>query len=210
MAVITPSVTATTVQEYNQQIERVAGFANRLHIDVADGVFAPATVPVGQCWWPVNVMADIHVMYQQPWSQWESLLSLLPRLIIVHAEAELDDLPAVADELHTMGIGIGLALLQPTPVTAIDKSWWQFLDHVVIFSGDLGHYGGQADLSLLRKVAAIRKRRPDIEIGWDGGAHPDNVAELSQQGIDVITSGGFIQHASSPIDAYVDLAHRCV
>ena len=38
-----------------------------------------------------------------------------------------------------------MALLPTTPVSAITPAL-HMIDHVLIFSGDLGHYGGQADL----------------------------------------------------------------
>lgn len=210
MAVVTPSVTAKTSAQFKLQIGRVAGFANRLHIDVADGDFAPATVPIEQCWWPVNVTADLHVMYQQPWRYWESIIAAEPRLIIVHAEADLEDFVARATQLHTMGFAIGLAFLQATAIKAVPKQYFKHIDHVLIFSGDLGHFGGTADLSLLDKVSAIHKLAPQIEIGWDGGVNEANIAEIASHGVDVITAGGFIQKASDPLQAYLELAHRCV
>jgi hypothetical protein len=39
MAVICPAVLAETAERYHQQMEKVAGFAERLQIDLTDGVF---------------------------------------------------------------------------------------------------------------------------------------------------------------------------
>ncbi len=210
MPIVTPSVTATTPATYKQQIGRIAGFTNRLHIDVADGVFAPKTVSIEQCWWPVNVQADLHVMYEQPWRYWESIISLEPRTVIVHAEAELAEFLQYAEQLHAMGFGVGLAFLQTTDVSSVPKKFIQAVDQVVIFSGDLGHFGGTADLSLLQKVSAIRKVNKHAEIGWDGGVNDQNIEALLGGGIEVITAGGFIQKAADPLQAYLELAHHCV
>ena len=81
-------------------------------------------------------------------------------------------------------------------------------DHVLIFSGDLGHFGGHADLAMLRKVADVKAIHPGVEIGWDGGANADNVAELAAGGIDVINVGGAIQRADDPQSAYDTLVSK--
>ena len=49
------------------------------------------------------------------------------------------------------------------------------VDHVLVFSGDLGHYGGKASLMQLEKVCLIRSIHPSVEVGWDGGATLENV-----------------------------------
>src|SRR5882672_9819247 len=88
-ATICPTVTARSPEEYREQMERVAGFAQRIHIDTADGVFTPVKLtPLEQVWWPANVRADIHVMHQDPFKHTKLLLKLHPQLIVVHAEAD--------------------------------------------------------------------------------------------------------------------------
>ena len=63
MAVICPTVTAAEPHEYREQIERIAPFAHRIHIDLADGVFTPnKLIDLMQVWWPVGMVADIHRM----------------------------------------------------------------------------------------------------------------------------------------------------
>lgn len=210
MAIITPSVTAQTPQEYSKQIEDIAGFVRRVHIDVADGEFAPQLISLAHCWWPVGVAADFHIMYQKPWSVWETIVSHRPQLVIVHAEADLEDFIARIAELHQLGISIGVAFLRQTPVSSIDPRLLELLDHALIFSGDLGHFGGEAELHLLSKVVELKHINPRIEIGWDGGVNKKNVAKIAKGGVDVITSGGFIHNAKDPLKAYVNLAHRCI
>lgn len=210
MAIVTPSVTAHNSQEYSEQIERIAGFVRRLHIDVADGSFAPELIALKQTWWPVGVAADFHLMYSRPWTQWQTILLHRPNLVIVHVEADLEDFIVKIAELHQLGVGIGLAFLKDTPVTAIDPRFIEMIDHALIFSGNLGHFGGEADLELLHKVTQLKQINPRLEIGWDGGVNKKNIAKLAKGGVNVITSGGYIQKAKDPLKAYIDLAHRCV
>ena len=57
-------------------------------------------------------------------------------------------------------------------------------------------------MKLLDKVDQIRKLKPTIEIGWDGGINDTNAYELAKNGIDVLNVGGFIQKSDDPEGAY--------
>lgn len=201
---ISPSITATYEQEYRRQIEHVAPFATRLHIDIADGKFTPnKLIDASQIWWPGGLRADVHAMYKRPIEIIDTLIALSPQLVIFQAEAE-GDFALLARKLHYHGIEAGIALLPQTPVEYILPGI-ELIDHVLIFSGDLGHFGGQIDLGLLDKVAAIRAVSSRVEIGWDGGANDANVRALAEAGVEVIISGGYIQKAEQPAEAYATL-----
>lgn len=200
-ATIAPAVTASEAEEYRKQIERVANVAVRLHIDVSDGILTPnKLIDIDQVWWPGGVRADLHVMYQRPFDHIQLMIDLQPQMVIVHAEAD-GDFVSFAKRLHQHGIEVGVALQPETPV-AILKPALQHIDHVLIFSGKLGYFGGKADLTLLSKVSELRALKPQLEIGWDGGVNDQNAKALADGGIDVLNSGGFIQKSDDVHTAY--------
>jgi ribulose-phosphate 3-epimerase len=199
--VICPTVLAGNSQEFGEQMERIAQFAARVHIDLADGHFAPTkTIPIDKVWWPGGIQADLHVMYQQPFRHAKQLLELRPQLIIVHAEAD-GDFMAFADRVHAAGVAVGVALKPETPAKVIEPAL-DLIDHVLVFSGHLGHFGGQANTHLLTKVLHLKQLKPSLEIGWDGGINNKNAKILAAGGVDVLNTGGFIQHAANPQAAY--------
>ncbi|HVU59227.1 MAG TPA: hypothetical protein VHC98_00070 [Candidatus Saccharimonadales bacterium] len=204
-AVICPTITAQTPDEYRTQMERVTPFAGRLHLDAADGQLAPRhLLDLDKLWWPGNKMVDLHVMYRQPFQHTELFIAQHPNLVIVHAEAE-GDFRSFADRLHRQGIEVGVALLPATDVRVIAPAI-QKIDHVLIFSGNLGYQGGsRADLSLLTKVRELRRLKPGLEVGWDGGVSAENIRQLIVGGVDVLNVGGYIQHAVNPARAYATL-----
>lgn len=203
-ASIVPTVDAPTDQEYRKQIGQVVDFATRLHIDVADGVMTPAPlVPIADVWWPGGVRADIHVMYQQPLEHLPALIALGPQLVIFHAESQ-GSFQEASETLRRHGIEAGVALMPQTPVSYIEGGL-QWVDHVLIYSGSLGTFGGQADLALLTKVHQLKNLKPQLEIGWDGGVNDRNAAELAKAGVDVLNTGGFIHKSHDPQDAYATL-----
>ena len=75
----------------------------------------------------------------------------------------------------------------------------------MVFSGDLGHYGGTASLMQLEKVRLIKAINPNAEIGWDGGVSVDNAYTLTQGGVDVLNTGGAVANANDPALAYATL-----
>lgn len=179
-------------------------FAQRIQIDLTDGEFAPTkSVELDRIWWDERIKVDIHLMYQRPVEYLAQLISLKPSLVIIHFEADVDH-RYFADSLRQKGIKAGLALLKETPASDVEHLLKDF-DHVLIFSGDLGKFGGQADLSLLDKISQIKSLNPAIEIGWDGGANQSNAAELTAGGVDVLNVGGAIQKADDPQKAYQQL-----
>jgi ribulose-phosphate 3-epimerase len=203
---ICPAILASDPHEFRAQMESASRFAVRLHIDVADGQFAPVkTVPVDQIWWPGGVRADLHVMYKRPFDHLRAMLALQPQMIIVHAEAE-GDFEMFAHRAHERGIQTGVALLPNTSPELLSQAI-KDVDHVLIFSGNLGRYGGKADLELLKKVKALKELKPQLEIGWDGGVNDTNAMALVEGGIEVLNTGGFIQHADDPHTAYMHLRH---
>lgn len=207
MSVIVPTVTAASQSEYERQLTRIKPFATRLHIDLMDGDFAPTTsLPLEEVRLLDGLIADVHLMYRDPSVCIDRLVELQPNLVIIHAEAR-GDFASLASKLHAGGIKVGLALLPDTEVKTIEPAI-AMLDHVLIFSGNLGHQGGSwANPNLLVKIDQLRRLDKDIEIGWDGGVNDENAKALSQAGIQVLNVGGYIQNSVEPEKVYNKLVH---
>lgn len=203
MSQICPTVLADTPEAYKAGLQNVS-FAKRIQIDLMDGEFAPtkSVMPV-QIYWNEGQQADVHLMFQRPEEHLETLIAHGPSLVILHAEAD-GDLGAMLKELQNMSIKAGLCILPETSVESI-REHVAWIDHLLVFGGKLGYYGGTADISQAEKAAAAKAINPNIEIGWDGGANKTNVVELSQAGIDVINVGSGIQKADDPEAAFAEL-----
>jgi ribulose-phosphate 3-epimerase len=201
MTVIAPTILAETEDEYKATIERLHPFAKRVHIDLTDGQFAPTfTVGVNKLWWPQEWVVDIHAMVNNPSQYVPTLIQLKPYSIIMHAEAGEDLTPSIT-AIKQAGIKVGIALLKTTVPSTVQE-YIELADHVLVFSGDLGHYGGTASLMQLEKVRLVRNIHPEVEVGWDGGANVENVFSLSQGSVDVINAGSAINKSEDPAAAY--------
>ena len=208
MATICPTVTCQKddLHEYRTQMERVENISNRIQVDLMDGEFAPTKSPdIEKIWFPEGKQIDLHLMYQHPSDVLNDVLELNPNMLIVHKEASVD-FATLAGALHASGIKFGMAILPQTQVADCLEEL-EYVDHVLIFSGDLGHFGGKADFGLLKKIEQLRKYKPGLEIGWDGGVNAENAKQLADGGVDVLNVGGFIQNSDNPSEAFSQLSN---
>jgi ribulose-phosphate 3-epimerase len=207
MSVIVPCVTVSTAEEYKSSLERIHTFATRFHVDISDNTFAPVTLLAPeQIWWPQEWQVDIHVMVAQPSQYLQQLISLRPHMITIHAEITEDLIPLL-QQIRAADIRAGVALMRATVPSDISGAL-EIADHAMIFSGDLGKYGGVASLMQLEKIRLIKAINAGIEIGWDGGITIENAFSLSQGGVDVLNCGGAIQKTADPMAAFNALTNE--
>ena len=207
--VVCPAILAGDKESYHQQIRNIAHVAHRVQIDLTDGLFAPEkTLKPEEAWWPVGFMADFHLMFKNPLPAIGTILRHKPHMVIVHAESE-GNFGQVVEYCRHHEVRLGIALLPKTQPATI-YSALEHVDHVLIFSGDLGRFGGQANLRLLDKVSELKARKPGLEIGWDGGINEQNISQLVSGGVDVLNVGGFIQGSDNPERAYRSLERIAV
>jgi len=207
MSVIAPCITTDNADDYKASVELLQPFAQRVHIDIGDGDFTPnQLMKPADLWWPQEWTVDVHAMVAHPEQHVQALVQLKPHLIIFHAELNLN-LPPLLEYVKQFGIKAGIALQRPTVPSSV-KAALEVADHCMIFSGDLGHYGGKASLMQLEKVRLIKSINAGLEIGWDGGVSIENAYGLSQNGVDVLNVGGAIQKSNDPQKAYATLVNE--
>lgn len=203
-SVIVPTIMVETVDQFREASEKVAPFARRIHIDISDGEFAPTfLLSEDQLYWPPEWEIDIHAMVARPSEHIAKLIAMKPSLIIIHAEGTEPLIPLL-NQIKEADIKAGLALLKTTVPATIAEAI-EVADHVMIFSGDLGKFGGTASMMQLEKVRLIKNINPQAEIGWDGGVNVENAYTLTQGGVNVLNTGGAIANSENPAETYQTL-----
>lgn len=208
MATIVPTITTADVNEFNANLENFKTFTKRVQIDMSDGTFTPTQmVPLANMTLPPDLKIDLHMMTAKPSQYLQNILTLKPSMVIMHAEVD-DDLPSVIQQLRAANIRVGIALLKgtfPRRIQALINS----ADHVMIFAGTLGAQGGAIDMLQIEKIPLIKAIKPDLEIGWDGGANLSNVRALAHAGVDIINVGSAISKATDRAAMYESLVAEC-
>lgn len=148
-----------------RSLERIEQFAIRWHIDVSDDIMAPRKlIPLDNLWWPANVQVD-HMMYKNPSEHLDLLIAQHPRMVIIHAEAD-GDFDTWADALCMLTAFKSTPALRPDIGVDLIASSLPKIDHVLIFSGNIGYQGGShADLkSSEQSRAAAPAAKPLLKL----------------------------------------------
>ena len=106
--------------------------------------------------------------------------------------------------LKEHGIRTGIALL-PATFPGDVQNYIEEVDHVLIFAGTIGMQGSQADLMQTEKIPLIRAMKPELEIGWDGGANITNIRALAHADLDVINVGSALSQSENPAATFEEL-----
>jgi ribulose-phosphate 3-epimerase len=204
MSVIVPTIMAETLDQLREVVQKIKPFTQRAHFDISDGEFAPTfLLNETQLYWEQGWQVDIHAMVSRPSEHIPQLIALKPDLVIIHVETG-EDTVANLTQLKEAGIRAGVALLKATVPSKYAEAI-KAADHVMIFSGDLGKFGGTASMMQLEKVRLVKAINPNAEIGWDGGVNVENAYTLSKGGVDVLNTGGAIAKAEDPDAVYAKL-----
>lgn len=204
MAQIVPAILTNDPNEYKKQIEVFQPFAKRVQVDISDGTFAPGTtIPVANVWWPQGMAVDLHMMVVRPSEHLPLILQMKPSLCIFHAETSEDLLP-IFEQLRAAGIKTGVALMK----TSFPEDYRRYIeaaDHVLVFAGDIGRQGSQADMLQTEKIPLIRAINGTCEIGWDGGGNLRTARAIVRAGADVVNVGSALTTAADPSTVFEEL-----
>jgi len=202
---LAPTITTNDPHEYREQMELISSYADGVHLDFADGIFAPTKMlDVDQSWRKDDIITHAHVMHKDPLRVVADLIKLDADLVILHAES--DNLKQALTKLNDNGTRCGVAILPDTSVDdlrALEVD--DLFEHVLVFGGRLGYQGGSADLTILDKVTELKQKYPDVEIGWDGGLNGDNAKQIAAAGVNVLNMGGYFKNAENPAKLYEEL-----
>lgn len=167
-----------------------------LHLDIMDGNFVPNIsfgLPVisalRKC---TGLFLDAHLMIASPDRYVEAVVDAGADLVVPHIEAMLHPQRVMA-KIHECGAKAGVALNPATDVTAL-KWLLPDIDFILIMGVNPGYSGQKFLPRTMQKLVECRsflteRGYPEIPIEMDGGAKPQNAAELITAGANVLVAG---------------------
>ncbi|MBI2169472.1 MAG: ribulose-phosphate 3-epimerase [Actinobacteria bacterium] len=201
---IAPSILSANFARLAEEIDRVRPESDLLHVDVMDGHFVP-NLTIGP---PVvaslrehtDLYLDCHLMVDNPGDLLDDFAKAGASGCTVHVELG-DPTPLIA-RMRDLGLGVGLVLNPPTPVSAVE-AYLDAIDLLLVMSVNPG-WGGQAFIpEVLEKVRAARSLIDGaglaVEIEIDGGISADTAAAAAEAGADIFVAGSAIFHADDPL-----------
>ncbi|HNX52685.1 MAG TPA: ribulose-phosphate 3-epimerase [Pontiellaceae bacterium] len=191
---IMPSILAADMGNLEAAVRQCekAG-ADQIHVDVMDGVFVPnismGPAVVAMADRVTDLPLDVHLMLIQPQNHIEAFAKAGADTILIHIEADCD-VEATLKKIRGLGCKSGITVNPPTPVESIFQCLEKELaDEVLIMSVNPG-FGGQKYIPEAEaKVAAIRRRWPDLLISIDGGIDLETVKPAAAHGANLFVAG---------------------
>ncbi len=202
---VVPAILTDDPNTLEDMLRQAETFANYVQIDITDGRFVPSqsitrqqlsTVPIKPNW-------EAHLMVLDPESYLPGFYQAGAQKIIFHYEATASP-GKVISKARELGLKVGLAINPDTPVSAFIPLTGK-VDSILFLTVNPGFYGSKFIPEVMDKVAELRRLRPGIEIGVDGGIKEVNIQQVAHSGVDVIYVGSAIFLQPQPGASYRQL-----
>lgn len=222
---IIPTVVPKELTDIAACAERYSTYADSLHVDIADGKFAPNTT------WPLvadsqlseldglrerfksssPVSLEAHLMTQSP----KELGARFARAgfvrVVGHIEAFADPVEAreAVEAWRRAGAReAGLAILIDTPLSALDGAA-EACDVLLVMSiAEIGFQGKGFDDRALARVEELHAMYPDMTVAVDGGVSEATVEALVRAGANRMSVGAALSKSTDPAASFARILER--
>ncbi|HMS55527.1 MAG TPA: ribulose-phosphate 3-epimerase [Fimbriimonadaceae bacterium] len=212
MIQLAPSILSCDPSQFRPSVaEMMEAGVDWIHFDVMDGQFVP----------PITFGADLvkslrslgktpfeaHLMTLTPDAHFDAFVKAGCRRIIFHAEAT-HHAHRLVQTLHDMGVEAGVAINPGTPEDVILPVIGD-IDLALVMTVNPGWGGQQFIASTLKKIEALKRARPDLDIEVDGGIDPTTILGAMGAGANVFVTGSFLMRSSSIAKGVQELRAAC-
>lgn len=204
---IIAAILTNNEEDVIKKVDLVSPYLDWIQLDVCDGRFVSNT-----SWGQPEKIQDIakkinievHLMIENPENSIDEWIASGVKRIYIHYESTKNPKP-ILQKIKEAELEAGIAVLPETSIDCID-TLHQDLNCILLFSGSLGHYGGEfLQQPTLSKISTLQKKYNDIIIEVDGGINPPLAKMLAKKGVSNFVSGGFIFKSEDPINSIKEL-----
>lgn len=190
---IVASLIAKDQAELESRIARVKGIAGTMQLDVMDGDFVKAKSLDFNMRTP-RASFESHLMVKDP-EKWIDRVKNAG-MIIAHIESCRNP-ESFIRSVRKKKKKVGFALNPGTPIAKV-KPYLNMIDLVLVMTVKPGRYGAKFIPATLKKVAALRRLSPEIDIEVDGGIDDRTIGLAVDAGANVFVSGSYVMKSRSP------------
>lgn len=209
MIEIFPTVVPASLEDVEKVATTNAHFANVVHIDAADGRFAPNTtwMPEGETFAVRDgFVYEAHMMVADPLNCGLKFIVAGAQRVLGHIEAMKENAGDIMAAWKRAGASeVGLGILMDTPLEVLDPYVGQV--HVVqmMTISKIGVQGLPFDERAPARVAELHARYPDLLIAVDGGVNEKTIGPLTTAGARRFCAGSVLSKSSDPASTYRQL-----
>ncbi|MFQ5996255.1 MAG: ribulose-phosphate 3-epimerase [Dehalococcoidales bacterium] len=199
---VVPAILTNDPAALETMMRQAESFTNYVQLDIMDGQFVPSQ---SITWEHLASLAtklnwEVHLMVLHPEDYLPGFHQAGAQKVIFHHEATPSPREIIA-QARELGLGVGLAINPETTIATI-LPLVDEVDSVLLMTVNPGFYGSKFIPEVMDKVAELRKVRPDMEIGVDGGVKENNISQIARAGVDVIYVGSAIFRQPRPGESF--------
>ncbi len=206
---LVPAILAKTTEQYRTTLSKARRLTDRFHIDIIDGKYVDnLTVQPRDIQKQIDNKMDMHLMVEDPFWYAQQCVKLNPHIIIVQLESSGDIIKAL-EFVTKNGFRAGISFNPNTDVESL-KKYLDMVSHVQVMGYEAGFAGQKLNRAVLKIPEEIRKLKPSIEIGIDGGVNLNTIGAIAKAKFDVINVNSFIfnHQELDPLSAYSQLLEK--
>lgn len=194
MVEIIPSILTNDGQLAIELLKQAEGVADRVQIDIVDGVFADnKTVdPIILQEVDTSIALDYHLMVKEPINWVEKSVHAGGERIIGHIEM-MSDPEAFVFKVQSAGRTPGIGIDLDTPLIEVEEHLLGSVGVVIVMSTKAGFGGQEFQQSVLDKIAQLHQIREEkgyqYKICDDGGVTLNWADDVRRKGTDEIAIG---------------------
>lgn len=199
---LTPSILNADFTRLDEEIQKISGVSDLLHLDVMDNVFVPnftfdfqaAEKIISKCPLPV----DAHLMVASVDSVAISYAQAGCASVTIHVEA-CSDIRQTLQGIKKCGARAAIAVKPNTSITEYSE-FFDLIDMVLIMTVEPG-FGGQKFMTeMMEKVSKARSLigSRDIWLQVDGGISLETIEIARDAGADTFVAGSAVFNSPDP------------
>lgn len=193
MIEIIPAILVRTREELEAVIHKLEPYTERVHLDIADGIFVETKTIDGfedieQI--QTNLKFDIHLMVSKPENHIARWLTTPADRFIFHAESTHKHVEVI-NLIKEGEASVGMAL-NPDTATDTIKDFVDLVDFTMFMSVIPGRQGAPFVPSVVDKIKDFHFYYPDKPIMVDGGVSDKTAPDLCAAGATMLVSGSYV------------------
>jgi ribulose-phosphate 3-epimerase len=203
---IAPSILTADFARLGEQVaEATRAGADRIHLDVMDGVFVPSLSFGPLVAKAVRSSTDlplyVHLMVVQPEKLIDAFAKAGADSLIVHVEA-CPRLQRTIQQVKAAGTKVGVTLNPATPLSAVEEAL-PYADELLVMLVNPGFAGQALIPDAIEKVRRARRMLDEsglhMELAVDGGVNAETAPKLVEAGATVLVAGSAVFNEREPV-----------
>ena len=192
---IIPSLIATNQKDLDKRFEKVKSYSKVFQLDIMDGKFVKNKSLMFNFKLSKVKKYEAHLMVENPKS-WISKNWKKTDLIIFHIESlkSNSEVREIIKLIKSKRKKVGIAI---NPMIRVKKiiPYINSINMILVMTVIPGRYGSKFLPNTLKKVKEIRKLKPKLNIGVDGGISETTIYQARRAGATSFIVGSYLQNS---------------